>query len=1541
MPCTGRTWSSTCPARGAPAYAGQDGSGHALVFEYVVGPGDWTDDLAYPGTGALHLGLSALRDAGDSTILPAVTLPEPGQPNSLSHAKQIALGDSGAFVTTWRTTTPGDTITLPVSGSGITIHWGDGDTTTGVSASTDHTYDTPGDYTIQVTGGLERFHLNYHADRRNLISLDQWGNASWTTMVSAFDGASNMVYKATDEPDLSRVTDMSGMFRDASAFNGDISGWDVSSVTDMSGMFRDASAFNGDISGWDVSSVTDMSWMFGEATSFNQPLNDWYISSVTDMNAAFFNATSFNQPLNDWDVSNVTDMGSMFERATLFNQPLNDWDVSKVTIMTAMFNHAILFNQDISSWNVSSVTNMGRMFNGANNFNQPLNGWDTSNVKFMFFMFKEANIFNQPLDKWDVSSIDNSLSIGMFEMFHSAISFNQNLGPWFIVPNATTISDTSDALSIGTQNGYLDALTSTYSANDTRFAINGGILSLDGTIPKGTHPVTITADINGFGGADGTHTRDVEIDVTINNPPTAEAGPDLSVDEGRAVTLNGTATDPDPGDHPLTYGWSQTSPASPVVSFDDPSLPDATVTAPSVTANATVTLTLTVFDGTDTDTDTLTLTIQDTGQADTAGPIPTLSTASPSPTNASSATVSVSFNEPVDPATFAVSDMSVTGGAVPSSLVHLAGNQTFEFELAAPPSDGGVTAAIPAGRLADPAGNDNAASNTLAMTFDRTPPVVDAGPDRTVLGGSALTLAGSASDGISGALAYRWTHDGVLDIRFDDFGLPGRHPDRPAGSLQHDRHHHPDRIGRRQHRLRRPNPDRRRRAARQRAARRRRRPRPGGRHRRAGHPWTAAAPRTPTATRSPTGGARSWGRPSGSPASPSQSAAFTAPSEPATLSFRLAVSDGKLISTDLTTVTVGQPSACPLAPAERRADNLPHFSTPSPHVSSGSAAVTVDFRKAINPSTFTLSDLEVTGGGTAANLVHLADDRLFGFTLHAPSPLPPAEYGRVTTVVGWGKVWTPDGADAGHSNRLRVNFDTEPPLAWIGPEEAFLYHPGDDGYAELITRIDHLVTPFLVTLGNDRYELPDGMCFDGLSGPVSRTPAVAHDIDPYAAGSYQATYTCVDCAGNVATSTLEVLVRDPAISRPQPVLTVDSPPATNSSAPFTVTVDFGTPMKATGGYDDAEFDHRWDVDVTRGKASDPVPVPPDNSRFTFQVTPTFVGEVIIRIPSMVGQDLHGNWNGASNGRTVIYDTIPPVVSVEIFSPHRVVDQGETAFLDELSPACYDSHSGAAFPVPLITHNVDVTTPGTYQITYACEDLAGNVAARVQPVVVAAVPGWVPPEPEPDGAQQQEEQEPQGSQQQANSTSTDPTPQQVNATAADIPPANSTATAPPPAAPPPTVTISGRYVVVLEMGGSYRDAGADCTDHAGTRLAVSSSSNVDTSRAGLYTVTYSCADDDGRTATDSREVLVIDPIPYITLRGPSTVTIQTGSTYADAGADCTDNTYGDRNGHVTTDASAVDTTTPGTYTVTYTCTDSAGQVDTATRTVVVRDPPPQG
>ncbi len=315
------------------------------------------------------------------------------------------------------------------------------------------TYYSSGIYQIVISGNFPAIYFGNPyspTDSEKIISVDNWGKNKWVSMEYAFSKCSNLTINAVDSPDLSNVTNMNGMFSEATSFNQDISNWDVSNVTSMialfakaksfnqninnwnvsnvitmNSMFSGAEAFNQDLNLWDVSNVTDMSNMFSGAASFNQSLNSWDVSKVVNMDWMFLDAVSFNENISGWNVVNVTSMNGMFKNAKVFNQNINSWNVSNVRFMKDMFNDALEFNQSLNNWNVSNVTTMNGMFAGAETFNQDINIWDVSNVNNMSWMFFEAIDFNQMLDNWNVQNVTD-----MGNMFYFALIFNQDLSLW-------------------------------------------------------------------------------------------------------------------------------------------------------------------------------------------------------------------------------------------------------------------------------------------------------------------------------------------------------------------------------------------------------------------------------------------------------------------------------------------------------------------------------------------------------------------------------------------------------------------------------------------------------------------------------------------------------------------------------------------------------------------------------------------------------------------------------------------------------------------------------------------------------------------------------------------------------------------------------------------------------------------------------------------------------------------------------------------------------------------------------------------------------
>ena len=283
-----------------------------------------------------------------------------------------------------------------------------------------------------------------------------------------------------------------------------------------------------------------------------------------------------------------------------------------------------------------------------------------------------------------------------------------------------------------------------------------------------------------YNGTAGDWSSEVIITVaasSANGPPTADAGSDQTVQEGAAVTLSGTAFDPDNDD--LTYQWTHDRDDLDI-SLDAPASLSTTFTTPQVDSDATITFTLTATDEHgDTGSDFVAITVQDVpadppqentvvleppeqrGSRD-IGRITLVS----SPLG----TIQASWEAPSEaPANYRISWAKVgedfktwtdrSGNAFPTAT-----SQTItgleegeEYKVMVRASYNGT------------AGDwSSEVIITVAASSANGPPTADAGSDQTVQEGAAVTLSGTAFDPDNDDLTYQWTHDrDDLDISLD------------------------------------------------------------------------------------------------------------------------------------------------------------------------------------------------------------------------------------------------------------------------------------------------------------------------------------------------------------------------------------------------------------------------------------------------------------------------------------------------------------------------------------------------------------------------------------------------------------------------------------------------------------------------------------------------------------------------------------------------------------------------------------------------------
>ncbi|MDB4395949.1 DUF5011 domain-containing protein, partial [Akkermansiaceae bacterium] len=398
-----------------------------------------------------------------------------------------------------------------------------------------------------------------------------------------------------------------------------------------------------------------------------------------------------------------------------------------------------------------------------------------------------------------------------------------------------------------------------------------------------------------------------------------------------------------------------------------------------------------------------------------------------------------------------------------------------------------------------------------------------------------------------------------------------------------------------------------------------------------------------------------------------------------------------------------------------------------------------------------------------------------------------------------------------------------------------------------ITASDITAPVITVTSGTDTVEQGSTWTDAGATADTGETVSVVlSTVNTNTAGTYTVTYSATDAAGNVATQvTRTVTVED---TTPPVAPTLIGPSLTNSPTPtLTGTAESGSTVRIY--HDGSEL----------GSAT------ADSETGSYSITVSSLSEGS-HIITATATDGAINMS-ADTTLTVVVDTTAPVITLG--GDAEVTIQVDGSYTEESAT----SDGGEAVAA---TGSVDPDTVGSYTITYAATDAAGNVAQQVT--------------------------------------------RTVNVVDTTI----------------PVITLAGDAVVTIEAGESYDEQGVTVSDNYDTNLTVTiDSSAVNTSLLGSYSVIYSATDGSGNVADEvTRMVTVVDTTPpVITLIGEAVVTIEMGGTYTEQGATFLDNYDTEL---TTTIEDDVDTSVVGSYEVIYSATDDFENKETATRTVNVED-----
>jgi TolA-binding protein len=509
---------------------------------------------------------------------------------------------------------------------------------------------------------------------------------------------------------------------------------------------------------------------------------------------------------------------------------------------------------------------------------------------------------------------------------------------------------------------------------------------------------------------------------------------------------------------------------------------------------------------------------------------------------------------------------------------------------------------------------------------------------------------------------------------------------------------------------------------------------------------------------------------------------------------------------------------------------------------------------------------------------------------------------------------------------------------------------GNRSETQATVSVTDQTAPIIQLVGSNPMTINDGETFidpgatatDNVDGDISNLIQVSGTVNSAVPETYTLTYSVSDVALNAATQvTRSVIVRDitlPAVVAPANI-TVAATGASGVAATDGAIAQFLNAATATDNIDGAL--------VVSNNA--PAIFPLGSTTVTFSAT-----------------DTAGNI-GRKQATLRVNDQTAPVIQL-IGNASMSIDVGGT-FADPGSTA-NDNVDGDISNLIQVTGSVNNTTPGTYTLTYNVSDTAGNAATPVTrnvivrditPPVITAPAGITVAAINALGV-------PATNVAIANfliaATVTDDVDvglsisndgpldffplgtNVVTFSATDSSGNSSQASA--------AVTVTDQTAPVIQLIGSGPIAATDASGVAKTNPAIAqflnaanATDNVDGTLnviddaplvfpLGPTTVTFTATDNSNNTSATQATVTVTDQkAPIITLNGAASVSINVGDLFTDLEAIAIDNVDGTISGILGT--GAVNTSTPGTYTLIYNVSDAAGNAALeVTRNISVQD-----